>query len=148
MKLDYENSIFADLTFKEMINKMLPNGTFIDGYIEAMWFTEGTTDSDVIKEGLGIFDFARETALQILEDCRYFESALDEKAEELGISTGDIDFHQAGIDFWFTRNHHGCGFWDGDWDWNPELRDYLDNLAKKFGECEVYTGDDEKIYIL
>jgi hypothetical protein len=54
------------------------------------------------------------------------------------------DFHVA-HDFWLTRNHHGAGFWDGDY---PEpLGKQLTELAHSYGECELYVGDDSKIYI-
>ena len=45
-------------------------------------------------------------------------------------------------DFWLTRNGHGAGFWDGDYCFGEELT----NLAKAFGEVNLYVGDDGKIY--
>lgn len=47
-------------------------------------------------------------------------------------------------DFILTRNHHGCGFWDGKWakPWNVVLTE----LAIKFGDLELYLGDDNLIY--
>ena len=47
-------------------------------------------------------------------------------------------------DFWLTRNGHGTGFWDGDY---PETGDRLTELAKKFGECNLYVTDDNEIEI-
>lgn len=41
---------------------------------------------------------------------------------------------QAGHDFWLTRNGHGAGFWDGDWD---TLGDVLTKISHSYGETEV-----------
>ena len=46
--------------------------------------------------------------------------------------------------FWLTRNHHGAGFWDGDYPEN--VGEKLTDLAHSFGECDLYIGDDGKIY--
>lgn len=47
---------------------------------------------------------------------------------------------RAGRDFWLTRNGHGAGFWDGDW---PEVAgEALTAAAHKYGESDVYVGDD------
>lgn len=61
-------------------------------------------------------------------DCTEF---LD-RCEKAGLVIPDEELDHAGRDFWYTRNGHGCGFWDGDW---PEpLGDALDTIAKRFGE--------------
>lgn len=50
----------------------------------------------------------------------------------------------AGHDFWLTRCGHGAGFWDGDW---PEPQaTILDEAAKRFGNVDLYVGDDGEIY--
>jgi hypothetical protein len=51
---------------------------------------------------------------------------------------------QAGHDFWLTRNGHGAGFWDGDW--NESAASALDAGAKEFGDFDLYVGDDGVIY--
>lgn len=48
-------------------------------------------------------------------------------------------------DFWLTRNHHGAGFWDGDYP--KELGEQLTTISHTFGECFIYVGDDKKFYI-
>ena len=49
----------------------------------------------------------------------------------------------AAHDFALTRNHHGAGFWDGDW---PKHGNRLTNIAESFGEITPYMGDDGLIY--
>ena len=51
----------------------------------------------------------------------------------------------AAHDFWLTRRGHGAGFWDGDWP-SPEAEALYD-LAKSFGDAEVYLGDDGLVYL-
>jgi hypothetical protein len=50
----------------------------------------------------------------------------------------------AGHDFWLTRNGHGAGFWDGDWPDEVGVR--LDKASKKYGQVDLYVGDDGKIW--
>ena len=52
---------------------------------------------------------------------------------------------EAGSDFWFTRNRHGVGFWDGDWE--EKIGCTLTEKANEFGECELYVEDDGLIYV-
>lgn len=44
--------------------------------------------------------------------------------------------------FWLTRNGHGAGFWDGDY----ENGDALTEACADYGEIYLYIGDDNKIY--
>lgn len=50
---------------------------------------------------------------------------------------------QAGHDFWLTRNGHGCGFWESEW---GRYGNILTKESQKFSECDLYIGDDGKIY--
>ena len=51
---------------------------------------------------------------------------------------------RAGHDFWLTRNHHGAGFWDGDW---PEdVDEKLTEASHSWGEMDLYVGDDGRVY--
>ena len=47
------------------------------------------------------------------------------------------DLTQAGHDFWLTRNHHGAGFWDGNWP-QPDAT-ILTDSGHTFGELDFYT---------
>ena len=65
--------------------------------------------------------------------------------EARNIFLNDYEMDQAGIDFIFTRNGHGCGFWDRGLE---ELGERLTKACKRFKECNLYVGDDKKIYIM
>lgn len=58
------------------------------------------------------------------------------------------DETQAAHDFWLTRNGHGAGFWDRTYnnDEDGTKGDKLTKIAEKFGEINLYVGDDGKIY--
>ena len=47
-------------------------------------------------------------------------------------------------DFWLTRNGHGAGFWDGDY----ENGDELTEISQRFKEISPYVGDDGRIYFI
>ncbi len=51
---------------------------------------------------------------------------------------------QFGNDIWFTRNHHGAGFWDGDY--SSELEPVLMEAIKVLKEVSLVLGDDMKLY--
>ena len=51
------------------------------------------------------------------------------------------DAEHAGRDFHFTRNGHGCGFWDGHWP--TDIGQRLTKAAKTYSSCELFgTRDD------
>lgn len=56
---------------------------------------------------------------------------------------------QMGHDFWLTRNHHGAGFWDRHFNDSPEAKagDALTSAADVYGSCDLYTGDDGRVYV-
>ena len=47
-------------------------------------------------------------------------------------------------DYILTRNRHGAGFWDGDWD--EKVSQILTDTSQLKPEIEPYIGDDGKIY--
>lgn len=143
---------------------------FTQAYIEAAFFTEeerlteemgeerpavlinaGTLESRFYKDSVPSFEMlAPETLAAMIADCAKFQTDNDltiRQALHKGQGTirlMDNDHARAGADFWFTRNGHGCGFWDGDW---PEpYATELDNAAKTFGEVYLHVGDDGLIY--
>ena len=59
----------------------------------------------------------------------------------------DWDFwHQHGMDFLLTRNHHGAGFWDRGY---PEdISSILSENAEAYGEHSVLTDDSPRVTTL
>lgn len=148
-------------------------GSFTQGYIEAMFFTEnepGTSRDDRymytgevdpewesrVAEGqqkdipgdYGFCDLAPETLTEIIRRCEEFQSF--GKAGELLAQAYDLSAEglaytpeRAGHDFWFTSEGHGVGFWD------RGLGEVGDALSKACDRREsyVYIGDDGKVRI-
>lgn len=105
-------------------------------------------------------DIAPEALARIIADCTKFQAhnaALLENAytdASLPVNGSGERYGgaaSAGHDFWLTRNGHGAGFWDGDWDSvdndGAEYGDRLTEAAKSFGECTLYVGDDGQLYL-
>lgn len=110
---------------------------FTKSYVEtALWSTD-----EVFK----LEDLAPETLTKMEDDCRRFQ-----EENEADLTTFSHPRYSAsemgGHDFWLTRNGHGAGFWDGDW--REGVEDRLTEAARRFGECNLYAGDDGKIYAL
>lgn len=115
--------------------------SFTRGYLEAaLWSTndESREDGgDPLDDNYSIADFAPEAVEKAKQDCARFQQ---QNARDLE----GFDEAEAGADFWFTRNGHGVGYWDGDY---PEPQgDRLSKAAKKFGEVWLTVGDDGLIY--
>ena len=120
--------------------------TFTAAYIEcALWCStadgapeddgSGQWDTSFQSYGCDTSDIAPETIAAIEDDCADFYNGHHELWE---------DDERAGHDFWLTRNHHGAGFWDGDY---PEdIGDQLTVASHAYGEVDLYFGDDGRIY--
>ena len=78
------------------------------------------------------------------EDCAAFLARASKILERY---ESEADDSQIGHDFALTRNGHGAGFWDRPQIYGEKAAKLLSKLSKRFGEVEVYTGDDGKIYL-
>lgn len=117
---------------------------FIAGYFEcALWAsTLGDDCGTPMDQDHSLDDFADETQEKLRADAIAFYHAW-----EIGIlkycerTQNDADY--AGHDFWLTRNGHGAGFWDRG---IGELGEHLSHVARECGPCDLYIGDDGRIY--
>lgn len=116
---------------------------FAQGYVEAMFFTNGDTgdDDENRLNNLGVHKLTAAACADIAETCDAFlarpgvRQMLDKAAELTSYSE-----EQAGRDFWFTRQGHGTGFWARSEDELPSmLGELLADIARGFGEAEVYV---------
>jgi len=107
---------------------------FFNAYLEAApW-----SSSDGEHENLDAFEWGEGTKDKLMADAiQFYEQNRDDISDDLT---------RAGHDFWLTRNGHGAGFWDGDWE--EEVGKRLTKASKKFGEVNLYLGDDELIYVM
>jgi hypothetical protein len=113
---------------------------FTTSYIEtALWSTTDNANASggsPLDDNYGVDDIAGPTLARMIEDCAAFQEA---NVKHIG----DRD-EQAGYDFWLTREGHGAGFWDGDWD-EPGAT-VLTDAAHAYGSFDLYVGDDGKVY--
>jgi len=108
---------------------------FLDSYIRcALGCSTDEDDGEPLDANYTAEDISAETMAEFREDCLSF-------LQQAGAMV-DNDISGAGHDFWLTRNGHGAGFWDGDWEHGDELT----AIAQKFNEINLYIGDDGKIY--
>lgn len=122
--------------------------TFLASYIEtALWSSTDDQGIPLDNSKYADTELAPETLKRFETDCTRFQteyakviSGLDDSV----LRSFPPDSHIP-HDFWLTRNHHGAGFWDGDY---PEpIATQLTDLAHSFGECDLYIGDDNKIHV-
>lgn len=129
--------------------------SFTRAYLAAALFSslDGSRPDggDPLDQNYGITDFAPAALEMAIRDCARFQR---DNAEDIaaGCTRGSGEYspwEQAGHDFWLTRNGHGAGFWDGDWqDGNGDKSraNRLTASAKGFGEVDPYVGDDGAIH--
>jgi hypothetical protein len=111
---------------------------FIKAYVAAaLWSSNDESDEAggvAMDKNYTIEDISASTMTVIIKDCQRFQS----ENRELLFQSGLTD-EQAGHDFWLTRCGHGTGFWDRD---IGDFGDKLTKSCKKFGNVELYVGDD------
>lgn len=138
---------------------------FIQGYIEAAFFTDSNEmygmaewDSeeaqDDIAEGRCSGNFPKDAAYgdiaesslhEVLADCEIFQTYAADLLE-IAYTRDGYDERQAGMDFWYTRNGHGTGFWDRGELKAEGLGDRLAKRARKQGNVDSFWQDG-KVYL-
>ena len=78
------------------------------------------------------------TLRKMAADCLRFQ-----RVARADLNEADISSAEAGHCFWLSRNGHGTGFWDRDL---GAVGDRLHAKAKRFGEFNLYVGDDGEIH--
>jgi hypothetical protein len=113
---------------------------FTRAYIVTLLWAESDPDTNgtPLDASYSAEALASETLETIKADCAKFQA-----------DNGHLFVHnieRAGHDFLLTRNRHGAGFWDGDWD--GDAGDLLTHAAHAYKPQEFYIGDDGYIYAL
>lgn len=126
---------------------LFPKITFEKDYFQEFFIAYATAalwssndDNDIpFDSNFSIDDFDDDALQKLEKDCREFL----EKAKDfiLNDKRHQNPFEQAGHDFWLTRQGHGVGFFDGDWD-EPAATE-LTELSNEFGEFYLYVIDDK-----
>lgn len=114
-----------------------------NGYLDACRFTDfGDTANDQPEKAARFSMHAIASAYSICAD--FVMSCTDTGNETLAewLKTNRTA-DSFGQNFWFSRNRHGCGFWDVG---AGKLGDTLHAAAKIYCEAHVYVGDDGLVY--
>ncbi|KKL14472.1 hypothetical protein LCGC14_2515320 [marine sediment metagenome] len=126
---------------------------FTTAYLTAaLWTETDETDPDQGGEPLDanyeFDDIEADTLAEMIQDCRNFQAANAELITDENVASDLVDHStdaRAGHDFWLTRNHHGAGFWDGDW--KEPAAEKLTEAAHAFAEYNLTaTGDGGQVY--
>jgi len=108
---------------------------FQSDYIATALWSSVDDNDDPLDRNYDIDDINLDSLNIMLADCNDFEKSFGDIATETD---------HPGHDFWLTRNGHGAGFWDGDY---PIHGDYLTEMSKAYGSCDLYVGDDDSLYL-
>ena len=108
----------------------------------------GISESDPLDAHFGIDDFTVESLEKAKEEVGDFFDQADD-AELIARAHRFADNSRIAHDFWLTRQGHGAGFWDGDYqDDTDNVGDALSELSRKFSEfCNVFVDEDGCLHI-
>lgn len=124
-------------------NNAIIRQDFIDYATTALWSSMDMDFDRPLDDFKTIDDFAPETIERMLKDVEgFWDVVAGSETLTTGLYCHDSDdiLHN----FWLTRNGHGAGFWDGDYE--ETLGNRLTKISKTFGEATLYVGDDGLIY--
>jgi len=113
----------------------------LNSYLEtALWSEMDNSNEqggDPLDSKYDVENIDPETLKQAEQDCLEF-------VEKAGALLEGLDMSQVGHDFWLTRNGHGAGFWDGDYE--KEIGQKLTDISKQFKNVDLVIGDDGMIH--
>ena len=113
----------------------------LEDYLGSALWSSNDDEDEPLDTNYSIRDIAKSTINAAKKDlAKFWKQAGD-------LLKGE-DEAQIAHDFWLTRNGHGAGFWDRKYnnDEDGTKGDKLTKIAEKFGEINLYVGDDGKIY--
>lgn len=136
---DFVNEMKSEFN-KFEINDILLNKIY-EGYAEAAIFTEEDKLIEVNDDvDLNIYNIDEASKESAISDIKNFIDFVGKDAIDEAIGENGPDF--LGHDIWLTRNGHGAGFMDRDYEYVALLQAGCDEL----GEISLIVGDDGKLY--
>ncbi len=122
---------------------------FTEAYITAaLWSScDDTEDGDGSFLDDGGYELSDEARARMEADAKaFFDAHSQHMTTDNCKYRGCSPIEYAGHDFWLTRCGHGCGFWDGDW--AEPVASTLTEAAERFGNLDLYVGDDGLIHAI
>ena len=108
---------------------------FVREYIRAILWSNSLDDYSIDDIHYTSVNMARSQCAEFVEN----------NTADVILAIEETSLGHVAHDFCLTRNHEGCGFWDGDY--SEDLGDRLTEASDRFSELMVYVGDDGYIYI-
>lgn len=87
-------------------------------------------------------DIDLDSKIEAYNDIKTFIKTAGDNAVQEAINENGL--FKLGMDIWFTRNGHGAGFFDH----NYENEDILINAGKNLKPIDIYIGDDGKLHFM
>lgn len=110
--------------------------SMVEGYVEtAIWADMPEPENEREAKRYGNAVVSRNAWEGARKDCKAFLEAAGD------LITDEDNLYNVGHNLWLTRQHHGAGFWDGDY-LPKERGDALTKIAHDMGECylEIHRG--------
>lgn len=118
---------------------------FVSAYIECMlWSSSGTDQHGNDLEHFEGVELSGPGRDAVIKDCESFVLCFGYLLEAANEKQPGYCYHDAGHDFWLTRNGHGAGFWDRGL---GSIGEELTTAAEGYKEKSAYIGDDGMVYL-
>lgn len=114
----------------------------VRGYVEAVFFTDCHGDDPELEDAT-FADLSTESLAQIITDCMELRKAHPDAVAAFVAEFGE---ERLGHQFWYTRNGHGTGFWESEFEHIPGIESLTD-FSRGKSDAWVYRGDDGKVYV-
>jgi hypothetical protein len=116
-------------------------------YVACAVWSSHDEEGEPLDREYGPEDVAPEALASMREDVSAFLADTD-LADALAFWRAEFGTEQIGHDFWLTRNRHGAGFWDRFMsEPGASFGRVLTDAAHAYGSCDLYVGDDGRIYL-
>lgn len=121
---------------------------FTRAYIECALWSSYDGNWEPLDTDYSADDIDLQSLERMIADCQRFQNDNADFIDDDHCLRSNEEWNSAelaGHDFWLTRNGHGSGFWDTG-RWREPAASKLTESAKRFGEVDLYVGDDGLIY--
>ncbi len=132
---DFTGQYLATALWAETVRLPMAEDDLVDGCMDVNegHVLHGIQEGTPLDFLFNLDDFTDNAIGAAIADCTRFQ---EENTNDLR----NEDYETAGHDFWLTRNGHGAGFWDGDYDEDKGKR--LTDACKDFGECNIWVNEN------
>jgi hypothetical protein len=104
---------------------------FTTAYVRCALWAEVDDSGDPLDDNYSQDDIDHKALKTMVADCERFQR--DNWDDIAGCAS------IAGHDFWLTRNGHGSGFWDGDWD--KETGERLTKACEQYDPVDLFVAN-------